>query len=187
MTASRLLPLAAAALLAAAPARAQSVPEQPTVITSDALDMRSTDKETTSIFTGNVVVTATNLRLTCDRLEVVAYRQHDPAATIGRVERFKSLVAEGNVRIVQGDREAACGRAEVLPGEERLVLREKPVLVDRAADWTYTGEELVLLRGERQVKGTKPRLVGPALKDLGVDRDRLFNEPAPAPPASKQE
>lgn len=185
MTLSRLLPLLAAALLAVPVLQAQSAPEQPTVITSDSLDMRSTEQETTSIFTGNVVVTATNLRLTCDRLEVVAYRHPDPTAAIGRVERFKSLLAEGRVRIVQGDREAACGRAEVLPGEERLVLRDQPVLVDRAADWTYTGEELVLLRGERQVKGTKPRLVGPALKDLGVDRERLFAEPTPPPTEPK--
>lgn len=185
MNPSRLLPLLATALLAVPVLRAQSADEQPTVITSDSLDMRSTERETTSIFIGNVVVTATNLRLTCDRLEVVAYRHPDPAAAIGRVERFKSLLAEGRVRIVQGDREAACGRAEVLPGEDRLVLRDQPVLVDRAADWTYTGEELVLLRGERQVRGTKPRLVGPALKDLGVDRERLFAEPSPPPAEPK--
>lgn len=151
---------------------AQSAAEQPTVIDAQTLDMRSTETEATSLFTGNVVVTGTNLRLTCDRLEVVAYRQADPHATIGKVERFKSLVAEGNVRIVQGDREAACGRAVVLPGDNKITLTDKPVVSDRSVGWTWTGDELLLLRGERRVFGTNVRIVGPSVKDLGFDKDK---------------
>lgn len=177
--------LAAAGLAALAPAtRAQSAAEQPTVIESEQLDMRSTDTETTSIFTGRVVVTGTNMRLTCDRLEVVALRQHDPSATIGKIERFKSLVAEGNVRIIQGDREAACGKAVVLPGDDKITLTDRPVVSDRGVGWTWTGDELLLLRGERQVRGTNVRIVGPPVKDLGFDADKKVEPPTTETPKS---
>lgn len=162
-------------------ALAQNAPEQPTVIESVTLDMKSTDTETTSLFTGNVVVTGTNMRLTCDRLEVVAIRQQDASATIGKIERFKSLVAEGNVRIIQGDREAACGKAVVLPGDDKITLTDRPVVADKGVGWTWTGDELLLLRGERQVRGTNVRIVGPPVKDLGFDKEKKI-EGAPETP-----
>jgi lipopolysaccharide export system protein LptA len=164
--------------LAAPAVSAQSAVEQPTIIESEQLDMRSTDTETTSLFTGRVVVTGTNLRLTCDRLEVVALRQHDTSATIGKIERFKSLVAEGNVRLIQGDREAACGKAVVLPGDDKITLTDRPVVTDRSVGWTWTGDELLLLRGERQVRGTNVRIIGPPVKDLGFDADKKLEAPA---------
>lgn len=178
MTLLRLVTLLAATATAAF---AQNAVEQPTVIESRALDMKSTDTETTSVFTGSVVVTGTNLRLACDRLQVVAFRQKDNTAAIGKVERFKSLVAEGNVRIIQGDREAACGKAVVLPGDDKITLTDRPVVTDKGVGWTWTGDELVLLRGERQVRGTNVRIVGPAVKDLGFDKDKKV-EDAPAAP-----
>jgi lipopolysaccharide export system protein LptA len=165
--------------------RAQNVTPQNTVIESESFDWRSSDTETTSVFTGRVVVTATNLRLTCDRLEIVALRSGDPAATIGKVEAFKSLVATGNVRIIQGDREAACGRAEVLPGDDKILLTGSPVVVDHSVNWTWTGDELEMLRGERQIRGRNARFTGPPIKDLGVDLAKQ-PETAPAPKAPKQ-
>lgn len=165
----------------AAPALAQSAAEQPTVIESQLLDMRSTDTETSSLFTGNVVVTGTNMKLTCDRLEVVALRSADASAAIGTVEKFKSLIATGNVHIVQGDREATCGRAVVLPGDDKIILTLKPVVTDRGVGWTWTGDELLLLRGERQVRGTNVRIVGPPVKDLGFEKDKPLEETAANP------
>lgn len=152
---------------------AQNAEVQPTVILSEKFDMKSTDEETTSLFEGNVIVTGTNMKLTCDRLEVVALRNKaDAAATIGKVERFKSLIATGNVHIVQGDREAACGKAVVLPGDNKITLSDRPVVTDRGVGWTWTGDELLLLRGERQVRGTNVKIVGPPVKDLGFDKDK---------------
>lgn len=167
-------------LCLAASLQAQNAAPQNTVIESESFDWRSTDTETTSVFTGRVVVTGTNLRLTCDRLEIVALRSGEPGATIGKIEGFKSLVATGNVRIIQGDREAACGRAEVLPGDDKILLTGSPVVVDHSVNWTWTGDELEMLRGERQIRGRNARFTGPPIKDLGVD---LTKKPdaAPAP------
>ena len=140
-------PPAAATTPAAA---AANTPAQPTVIESRSLEMRSTDKETIAIFDQNVVVTGTNLRLTCDHLEVVASRIGNTTDTVAKLDQFKSLVATGRVRIVQGDREVTCGRAEVLPLEEKIILTESPVVIDHSGPYTERGTRIILLRGQRR-------------------------------------
>ena len=168
-----------ACLLAAAPwpaVRAEA-PVADTVIESQACEISSTDTQTLSVFTGNVTVTGNDLRLTCDRLEVVSLRGGAKEDTLGKQERFKSLVATSRVRIVQGDREATCERAEVLPGEDRITLSGRPMVVDHGNNSTATGEPLVLHRGQRRIDGTNVRIVLPPLKDLGFDK----NLPPPAP------
>jgi lipopolysaccharide export system protein LptA len=169
---------------AAAALHAQNAEPRPTEIKSDMLDMKSTDTETTSVFTGNVVVIGTGVKMTCDRLEVVAFRKGDPKATIGKIENFKSLIATGNVNMLQGGREAAAGRAEVLPGEDKVILSGSPVIKDHDTNTVATGDVLVLHRGQRQITGTNVRIVAPELKDLGVDKDKLLNNPAPPAPAT---
>jgi lipopolysaccharide export system protein LptA len=67
--------------LIALPLAAQDAPElPPTTITSQQLDMRTTDKESTFLFTGLVTVTGNQIELTCDELEVIALRWW-PSAT----------------------------------------------------------------------------------------------------------
>ena len=178
----RALLLAASLAAFLATAHAQSADSQPTVITSVDLDMRSSDTETTALFTQNVVVSGTNLKLTCDRLEVVALRDPQKGGAIGEIEKFKSLVATGNVRILQGDREATCGRAVVLPGDDKIILTEEPTVIDHGVGWSWTGDELLLLRGERQVRGKNVRIVGPPVKDLGFDKEKKIEEHAPEQP-----
>lgn len=170
--------------------RAQNAALQETVIDCDQFDMRSTDTETTFVFTGKVVAVSTNQKISCDHLEVIAFRKGDPKATIGKLDNFKSFVATGNVRIAQGDREAACGKAEVLPGDDKIILTGQPVVVDHSVNWRWTGDELEMLRGERQIRGKNARFTGPPIRDLGVDKDKAAPPPAatptPAPEAPKQ-
>jgi lipopolysaccharide export system protein LptA len=161
----------------AMPAAVRAAEPPNTVIVSQALDMHSTDTETISAFTGNVVVTGNDLRITCDRLDVVSTRMGDKTDTVGRQENFKSLVATGHVHIVQQDREASCGRAEVLPREDKVTLTENPVVIDHGNNTVATGEPIMLLRGERRVLGTNVHITLPPIKDLGFDK----NTPPPAP------
>lgn len=171
-----LLPLLALAALWPVLTLAQNTPLQSTVIESDGPgEMVSTDQETTITFRDNVRVTGTNMKLTCDYLEVVVLRTGDKAATLGKLEKFRSMLATGNVHIVQGDREAACGRAEVLPEQEKVVLSGNPVVVDRDQNTRIAGEKITMLRGQRKVEVEKPVLTAPPIKDLGVART-----PAPA-------
>jgi len=183
------LALLGAGLLATgfAPPPAGEAELEPTVIDSVQLDMHSTDTETTFVFTKNVVATGTDMRLTCDRLTVVTTRQGDPAATIGKLGHFKSLLAEGHVFLVQSGREAACGRAEVLPDDDKIILTDRPVVKDLSNGATATGPRMVLYRGERRavIEGTDDsgsRIVLPAVKDLGFDKEKGKN---PAPPAAE--
>ena len=154
---------------------------QPTVITSDQLEAHSTDTRTYSTFTGHVVVTGTNLRIVCDRLYVISTRAGAKAETIGTQSQFEHLEASGHVHIVQGDREAVCGRAEVHPQEDKIVLTEDPVVTDRNNGTTWTGDTITMLRSQRRVLVGHPRVTGPPVKDLGFDK----NQPPPAAAAPK--
>jgi lipopolysaccharide export system protein LptA len=168
------------ALIAAPVGRAVSGELPPTVIECSGLaETISTDTETIATFNDQVVVTGNNIKLYCDHLKVVAIRKGDPTATIGEYGYFKSLVATGRVRIVQGDREATCGRAEVFPGEDRIVLSEQPVVRSFDDQYIATGPRLVLYRGQRRavIEGSetdRARISLPPIKDLG------FDEAAPA-------
>jgi lipopolysaccharide export system protein LptA len=175
--------LATPALLTAADKKTLAAPV-PTIITSTSMDMRSTDTETLSIFKDNVTVTGDNLRLTCDKLVVTAVRmlgKEDKNSSIPNLEKFKTLVATGNVHIVQGDREVTCGRAEVFPGEDRVVLTEKPVVIDNVGPYVATGDRIVLLKGERRIFGDNIRLQGPPIRDLGFEKDKPIEAPAALP------
>jgi lipopolysaccharide export system protein LptA len=152
-----------------------AAPLPPTVIECDGLaETVSTDTETIATFRDKVVVTGTDLKLYCDFLKVIALRKGDTESTLGGYGNFKSLVATGNVRIVQGDREATCGRAEVFPGENRIVLSESPVVRSLDNEYVATGPRLVLYRGERRavIEGQpdeRARITLPPLKDLGFE------------------
>jgi lipopolysaccharide export system protein LptA len=168
----------------AAPAATPAAPLAPTVIESGAAEMVSTDKESTFTFSQGVKVTATNMTLTCDFLEVVARRSGDPTATFGKQEDFKSMIATGNVRIVQNDREAVCERAEVFPGDDKVVLSGNPKVRSTDGQYEASGPRMELLRGERRARiigeaGERPRLTLPPLKDLGYEKEKAKNQPAP--------
>jgi len=177
------LPIALGLALAAFAARAEEpVTPSPTTIVSQNLDMQSTDDESVFLFTGLVLVRGTNISLSCDRLEAVTIRdkkeilRDKEKTSLGQVGKFKSLLATGRVRIEQGDRGATCGRAEVLPGEEKITLTEDPMVRD--GESTVVGEKITLLRGERRAIVDKARITLPPIKDLGFSKD------APPPPAT---
>lgn len=172
--AMRLLILALAAIPAAWAASAPT-----TDITSGELEMHSSDTHTYSTFTKDVVVSGNNIRITCDRLEVVSTRIGDKTDSVGKQAQFERLLAIGHVRIVQGDREAAAGRAEVKPQEDKIVLTEDPVVTDHGNGSVLTGESITMFRNQRKVFVEHPHGVLPPVKDLGFDK----NEPAPASPA----
>src|SRR5688572_16093040 len=136
-------------ITAAIPA-APAAPLVPTVIESGSAEMVSTDKETTFTFRDGVVVTGTNLKMTCQHLEVIARRTGDPSATFGNPENFKSLIATGQVHIVQNDREALCERAEVLPGDDKVILSGNPRVRSTDGQYEASGPMMELFRGERR-------------------------------------
>lgn len=152
-----------------------------TTLTCGHMDMWSEGDETKAICTGKVTVTGTNLRIECDRLELTATRIGDKNASVPTLEKFRYLLATGHVSINQGTRTATCGRAEVLPREEKVILTEDPVVIDHATDFVSAGEKITMLRGQERVVVEKPRLTGPPIKDLGYDRKKSDATDQPAP------
>ena len=153
----------------------------PTELTSDFLEMTSTDEETTAVATKNVVLTGTNLRITCDQLTIIATRIGDKDATIGTVERFKYILATGNVHITQGDREATSQKAEVFPREDKVVLSIDPVVIDHSNGVVGAGERITLFRAKREAIIEKPKLTGPSIKDLSATADAKTDASPPKP------
>lgn len=162
--------------------------EAPTVIASDNAEMISSDKESTFTFRDHVIVTGTNIKITCDLLVVVANRTGDATATLGKQDKFKTLVATGNVHIIQNDREATCGRAEVFPGEDKVVLTENPSVHSLDGQYKADGPRLVLYRGQRRavIEGgpsERTRITLPPMKDLGYDKESDQKQAPTQPPA----
>lgn len=179
-------PLLLLCLAALGPLARAALEPQETTLTCDHMDMWSEGEETKAICTGKVTVTGTNLRILCDRLELTATRlTGGDKASVPVLEKFRYLLATGNVSITQGSRTATCGRAEVLPREEKLILTEQPVVIDRATNFVSAGEKITMLRGQERVEVEKPRLTGPPIRDLGFDRNTTTpaagDAPAPAP------
>lgn len=172
---------------------AEETPPQPTVITAKFTEVKSSGAETIFILTGLVRVEATALVMTCDRLEIVALRSAKQlkelkGATLGDPDKFKSLIATGNVRIVQPGRVATCGRAEILPQENRITLEDHPFV--ELEDSTVAGDVLNLYRGEKgieKIDGTGIKMTGPPIKDLSDRAPKTPKAPSPnsaAPAAS---
>jgi lipopolysaccharide export system protein LptA len=170
-------PLLVAALALTLPAAARAADPQTTTIDSISAESVSTDTETTTTFHDEIVATGNDLTLNCDFLKVVATRVGDKSATLGKYGRFKYMLATGHVRIVQGDRVATCGRAEVFPGEDRIVLTENPVVRIESEHYQASGPRMVLYRGQRRavIEGTpsqRSHISLPAIKDLGFPADK---------------
>ena len=193
----RLLPFLA---LSTAPLLAQTPPPSPaastpvapveTVIEASSAEIWTNEAgtETYAIFKGNVVVTGTNLRMTCDRIDATSVGKNDPAASVKGttaqdVEKFKVLIATGKVHIVQGEREANCERAELLPREGKIILTgtagHPPIIIDRGSGVTWISDPAILLKGDNKVHGENVKIILPPIPDLGADKDA----PAPTKPA----
>ena len=178
--------LLALILAAAGPAPAAEPVPQKTSIESANFDMQTVGNETRFVFGSSarkrVTLTGTNIKIVCDHLEIVATGiGDDDSATVPAMEKFKHLLATGNVSIVQGDREATCGRAEVFPKENKIELTEKPVVIDHGIDWRGEGKKITMHRGERRVQIEESEFIGPPIKDLGFTPGSTPAAPDAAP------
>lgn len=115
---------------------------EPVEISSDRLE--ADDAARTLVFIGHAVATQGDVTINGDRLTI------HYAAAGGDVDR---IVAEGNVRIVQGERLATGGKAEYFRVEDRMVLTGSPRVSEGKN--SVQGEEIVLYLKENRsvVKG----------------------------------
>jgi len=141
-------------------------------------------------FSESVTLTATNMKVECDSLEVFATREAEAQSNIGKFSAIKEIIASGNVRIVQDERTATCQKAVVQPNEQRIVLSGNPVVEQPGGRIvTFNPEdEIILDRGNGRItintKGPrKLRLTSSAISDLGFEHQG----PVPTPEALAEE
>ena len=150
-----------------------------TEITGDEFEMVSREKENYFLFTGNVEIRATNMVATCNRLEVYTSKTDqsktddkqkptEEKASIGKIEK---ILAIGNVRLVQEERVATAGKAEILPQTGKVVLMDSPKVTSK--DGVLAGYRITLLQGEQKAliekgPGQRPTLILPRIPDLGI-------------------
>jgi lipopolysaccharide export system protein LptA len=139
--------LLGAALCASAPTAAQQAPglssrelgSQPIEVTADRVNADSVRNSVT--FEGKVVVVQADVTLYANRVHAEYSRE---------VKAIERIEAEGDVRVVQGDREARSPRAVFYNLEQRVVLSGGADL--RQGENTLRGETLTLyLRENRSV------------------------------------
>jgi lipopolysaccharide export system protein LptA len=129
----------AATVMAAPLSPGTAASREPVEITADRLEADEAAK--TLLFIGHTMAKQGDVTIRGDRLTI------HTAAGGGDVER---IVAEGNVRIEQGQRLATSGRADYLRAEERIVLTGSPRVSEGAN--SVKGQEIVLyLRENRSV------------------------------------
>lgn len=168
-----LLSLSSIFVFTLAQAEEEVSPREETVVTSDHLEMVSTETTNFFYFTDNVEIRGNNLYASSDKMEVVASRAGgSDEGSIGQFGGVQKIILTGNVVIRQAGREATSGKALILPLEEEVILTENPTVKD--GEGTITGEEMILKKSERRaiVKGgenQRPTVILPGFDDLSYD------------------
>ena len=166
------LPLLLAAVLTALPLRAETPPgeeSKQTVIESERLSVIHTEEGNRFVFSGNVRVTGVDFEAECDRMEVRTTARDGDGGGFGAIEVVE---ATGNVRVLQGGREATAGKAFIYPAENRVVLEDGPVVRDGRG--TVSGHRMILRGTEGRIEvepgpeGSRPRV---ELPDLDAVRE----------------
>ena len=96
-------------------------------------------------------------------------KEKNNQAPIGKIEK---IFASGKVRLVQKDRIATAGKAEIYPQEGKVILLDSPVVTDPQG--SLAGYRITLLQGEQKVlvekgPGQRPKITLPEIPDLGID------------------
>ncbi len=182
--------LASCALAVHLPAlRAQTsaTESQKTIVKADRLEATNSGVEGHYVFIGHVRITGTNLEINCDRLEIFSVSKPNTKneGTVPEAGNIRRMLATGHVTIAQEGREAACGVAEVLPPDDKIILTEQPVVTDTATGVTMKGTRMTGYRGQRSLEVENPEVVGPALPNLGFPTTETPGAKPPATPPTR--
>lgn len=112
--------------------------EQPIKISGGKLTERHGDGWAEGVYAGNVKVKQGDVTMTCDRLTInYEFKRAEPGrekqnARLAReaqtIQNMRSITADGNVKIVQGDRVAVAGKAVFDNKKRTIELTENPML-----------------------------------------------------------
>lgn len=117
---------------AAKPAATDAKASAPTVVTSDVFKMDMPGHQ--GLFTGNVLVTATDFKLKAREMQVF----------FDEGNKIKRMIARGNVEIDATDKQTKSGQAEYIIAENKLILTESPQVLQNRN--TVTGTTITIYR-----------------------------------------
>ncbi len=160
-----------------------------TEIEAETLEAEITEEKGYLIGRGSVKLTATNLEITCNQIEVFTdVKDKEGNDTLGDLSSIRRIIATGNVKIVQEERMATSGRAEVYPNDDYILLDEDPIVYQNDITIDGTGAQMRILRGNGRVEligdtNNKIRVTGRPIEDLGFEE----NEDSIVPPEEPAE
>ncbi len=152
-------------------------PLVPTVIEAENLQAEITEERGYLKLIGSVKLSGTNLEITCNQMEVFTdTKDTEGEDTIGDFSSIRRILATGNVKIVQEERTATAGKAEVLRDEEVIILDEDPIVYQDSIVMDGTGAQMIIERGNGTVKmigdqTNKLRITGPPIEDFGFEEN----------------
>ena len=141
-----------------------AAPPGATVITSDELNMDQAAR--TSVFTGDVVVTGTNFKMTCEEMTVY----------FTSANKIDHIVAKENVIIVQPGRVTHCGQADYYRDDDKFILTDQPRIIDNKN--TIEAPEIIIYRETKKLV-TKGRSKVTVIQGLGASTNSVENPAMP--------
>ena len=155
-----------------------------TEIEAETLEAEITEENGYLIGRGSVKLTATNLEITCNQIEVFTdVKDKDGNDTLGDLSSIRRIIATGNVKIVQEERMVTSGRAEVYPNDDYILLDEDPIVYQHDITIDGTGAQMRILRGNGRVEligdtNNKIRVTGRPIEDFGFEENEDSIAPA---------
>ena len=155
-----------------------------TEIEAETLEAEITEENGYLIGRGSVKLTATNLEITCNQIEVFTdVKDKDGNDTLGDLSSIRRIIATGNVKIVQEERMVTSGRAEVYPNDDYILLDEDPIVYQNDITIDGTGAQMRILRGNGRVEligdtNNKIRVTGRPIEDFGFEENEDSIAPA---------
>ena len=126
---------------------ASDAKSQPTVIKSDKQWLTSAEKADRYYFQGNVQIDGTDMKSTCEKIEVVM-RPNKPN---GQKEIAQIIMTE-NVKLEQRLKEVHCGRADIMANDQIVVLTDNPIVINREDNSRASGHKIIYNKGNQSIQ-----------------------------------
>ena len=157
----------------------QDAPKPQTEITSDRVELESSDDHNIFTFYGNVHMVGDGIDATSDQLKVISKKNGESSTTeIADANAVEKIVATGPVVMIQENRTIRAGKAEIFPDEGKVILEDNPQ-VDSKDKGTVKGHRIVFYKNDQKAyvegggaDGERPKIILPNAPDMSMKKDK---------------
>lgn len=146
-------------------------------ISSDQVIMESFDTYNVFKFYNKVHMVGDDMDAFCDELEVIARKDGEGGVGVSNADNVEKIIARGNVIMEQEDRTIKAGRAEIFPGEGKLVLENNPEVISKDKG-LVKGNRIVFYKDDKAyVEGggegqERPKVILSSLPDINQRKQK---------------